>query len=931
MKYFKWHILLIVIVLLFFAGKPVGSALVYYGHVVSSGYGTAIGFDAPYRRLTNGVLETVLNLRKGIFPERRTGLPQVRLYITEQAQKNLLRNIPSSVSKWQKARLLYPDNKLRSVKVRHRGDANAMNFVLSKKSWRIKTKKSQLFNSRRVINYVFPQTEDMIEEAVISKLALKVGVLAPKVVPVELFVNDKSRGILYEWEHLDELFLRSNKIMPVNLYKGDTDRGLPLGLATNLFQSPSLWSKISQNNRYEESDRRDLERFFNHIRKAASSPKDYEELKKMAPHHVWARFAAFQVLTQSWHNNTGSNQRLIIDDQSGEVAPVLWDTGFSNTFRDGYHFNFDSQPLLNLYLRDSAFIFMKINYLYELVVEDQVLKTVDEFVDEIATPFIISLQRDSGRSAVIPVSSTSRFLLHPDEAPLKHKALVEAFGRIGHWLNDILTADPVTSWAPTDHGLTLFVDGIVPVGNVSVVPTQGSPIPGRIYLDIDEDGEFGNLDMEVPFTVQNGVVRINAIWLANRTSKLIAPTNYGTNDLHDNGIEVVPTAFSLVFEGASGESLLGISEVTAQNPLTKAIVRLNNSIERASAPNRFNRPLISNPVSPSEVWRGTREIGGKEVVDHSVRIEAGTVIKMAEGASLIFRKKLVVNGQADNPVRVIAGSDKPWGTFALQGNGTAGSTLNHLHLRDGSGADHAGVKYLAMLSMHSTSDIEVRGLRLTDNHFEDDMMHIVYGDRIRLKDIGFDKARSDALDIDLSHVTISGGTIHRAGNDCLDFMTSEVLVHNITLSNCGDKGISVGEASRSVIVNAVIQNSSIGVESKDRSEATILYSDLLNNKIQVNAYQKNWRYSRGGKINLSKSYLASLKNSLKTDKKSGITVVDSAILNTVNASRRVQFSNDVDFFDNRIARSTKVDTQLLHQVPSDILLKYSGRRGAMPR
>ena len=45
--------------------------------------------------------------------------------------------------------------------------------------------------------------------------------LVPEVKLVELFVNNQSHGVYLEKERLDENFLRRNKIMPVNLYKGE--------------------------------------------------------------------------------------------------------------------------------------------------------------------------------------------------------------------------------------------------------------------------------------------------------------------------------------------------------------------------------------------------------------------------------------------------------------------------------------------------------------------------------------------------------------------------------------------------------------------------------------------------------------------------------------------------------------------------------------
>ena len=57
-----------------------------------------------------------------------------------------------------------------------------------------------------------------------AKIAKKLKLLVSEVKLVELFVNDKSAGIYIEKEKLNESFLRRNKIMPINLYKGEAQQ-----------------------------------------------------------------------------------------------------------------------------------------------------------------------------------------------------------------------------------------------------------------------------------------------------------------------------------------------------------------------------------------------------------------------------------------------------------------------------------------------------------------------------------------------------------------------------------------------------------------------------------------------------------------------------------------------------------------------------------
>ena len=76
---------------------------------------------------------------------------------------------------------------------------------------------------------------------------------------------------------------------------------------------------------------------------------------------------------------------------------------------------------------------------------------------------------------------------------------------------------------------------------------------------------------------------------------------------------------------------------------------------------------------------------------------------------------------------------------------------------------------------------------------------------------------SDALDADFSNLFIKNITIKNSKNDCLDFSFGSYKINNAMISNCGDKGISFGEQSVGIVNKVEINNSPIGIASKDSS------------------------------------------------------------------------------------------------------------------
>ena len=91
-----------------------------------------------------------------LFRGDSVALPIVNLFIPDSSTNSLLSDLPDSSKRYQPAKLLYPDGEIRPIKVRIRGD-NGRNYLLEKKSWRIKTKKSMLYRGGRKFSFHVPR------------------------------------------------------------------------------------------------------------------------------------------------------------------------------------------------------------------------------------------------------------------------------------------------------------------------------------------------------------------------------------------------------------------------------------------------------------------------------------------------------------------------------------------------------------------------------------------------------------------------------------------------------------------------------------------------------------------------------------------------------------------------------------------------------
>ena len=143
------------------------------------------------------------------------------------------------------------------------------------------------------------------------------------------------------------------------------------------------------------------------------------------------------------------------------------------------------------------------------------------------------------------------------------------------------------------------------------------------------------------------------------------------------------------------------------------------------------------------------------------------------------------------------------------------------------------------LNFYETS-FEDTNILIRDGDCEDSLNIIKsngYIDQIQVE-----SAFADAIDIDFSNIKIRSVKVDKAGNDCFDVSGGKYFLNDMTLFNCADKGISVGEKSNLTADNVRVEVASIGVSSKDLSDTFILNANFLNTKNCYEAAQKKQEF-----------------------------------------------------------------------------------------
>ena len=112
-----------------------------------------------------------------------------------------------------------------------------------------------------------------------------------------------------------------------------------------------------------------------------------------------------------------------------------------------------------------------------------------------------------------------------------------------------------------------------------------------------------------------------------------------------------------------------------------------------------------------------------------------------------------------------------------------------------------------------------------------------------INNIKINNALFDAIDLDFSNISMNYINISNAGNDCVDFSSGKYFIKEVILSGCKDKGISVGERSNFIGNNLEIQNSKIGISSKDESISEI-ENAKFKNTVFTGCKKKKFEYKK---------------------------------------------------------------------------------------
>ena len=197
-------------------------------------------------------------------------------------------------------------------------------------------------------------------------------------------------------------------------------------------------------------------------------------------------------------------------------------------------------------------------------------------------------------------------------------------------------------------------------------------------------------------------------------------------------------------------------------------------------------------------------------------IPAGTTLLFEPGAILLVNGVLDLEGTEDDLIRLAAQEDFWSGVVALN-SGTNESTWTHAVIQDTNGINRNGWILTGGITFYK-SPLILNQVEIGPSSAED-AINVIQSE-FSFSEVQFYQTESDAFDGDFTQGIIQDCIFNDIGGDALDFSGSTVQVDRTKFKNIGDKAVSVGEQSMLSIKNSTIEETNIGIASKDLSEVS---------------------------------------------------------------------------------------------------------------
>ena len=775
-----------------------------------------------------------------------------------------------------------------SIKIRYRGD-NPYHWLYEKKSLRIKTNKNNLYRGHRKFNLINSKNIFGIQECINYELSKIAGLMAPECYFVRVFINGQYMGVYQFTSQIGESLLRKNKRIPgsiysgdINLYSSDKNSGEkyyfnPHKRFQTLWRNQNRWKKISSRNSEQKYYREDIKLFVKSI--SSNNPTHFRKFfDKYMNKKKWLSYMALEVILGGAHHSNVNNFKLYFDPLLGKFEPIQWDF-FVWDVPSRELLMYGSQHKLLLQILKQPDLTEELHKrIYQLKNRPEFShESIFSKLNNLYEKTKYALESDRFKDTYVYLPTYSKFLLSSYYNMSDYERAIDSlkvdYKVLENLSNELLQNTNAVFRTSYSQGLTTL--DIVSSGNVGIKINFDAINSFRNYQDSNLNGFFDTGDELILPGIEETI-------LPGKTTVRDETVEYTFGSVRVKNYPLNYRYFLINDKNIQLNSINGSNNITGYD-----VTILNNPQEyestlekRATAKgdNLISLHPWSLPTEPEPrvlMFSGDIDVVQDLEIEEgaTVHIAPGTRFLMGPGASILIRGRVKALGTKDNPIEVKPKNEgTQWGVFVVRDEGADGSEFDYFYLRDGSTTMKDMIEYSGMFSIYNVQDVTVDHCRIGRNYDGDDGMHFAYSSG-EISNCFFRGAASDALDVDISRVTIRNSVFLEAGNDALDFMTSRALVQDNIFFSTGDKCISVGEATEARIENNLFYDCQIALQVKDNSRVDLESAVIVDARAKaIDLYNKNYRYGRGGTVQSGSIYIPSGVSSVTVDDRSKATI-----------------------------------------------------------
>ena len=229
--------------------------------------------------------------------------------------------------------------------------------------------------------------------------------------------------------------------------------------------------------------------------------------------------------------------------------------------------------------------------------------------------------------------------------------------------------------------------------------------------------------------------------------------------------------------------------------------------------------LTQLPSGDLSIQSGNWHVEGDLILPKGTNllIPAGTSLSFEPGAILLVHGKLDLLGSEAEPVLLSAREDY-WGGVVVLNSGPQESKWTYGVVEDTASIERSGWILTGGITFYN-SPVDLSHVDIGVSIAED-AINIIQSE-FSFSGVKIYQTQSDAFDGDFAKGTIEDCYFTDIGGDALDFSGSVIQIDRSEFSGIGDKAVSAGEQTILSINNSKIENTNIGIASKDLSEVSV--------------------------------------------------------------------------------------------------------------